>query len=48
MPQANIYFMALPIKIGFGAVLLLLCLPAIVKRVPVMFESALQFAASPL
>lgn len=47
MPQANIYFLALPIKLGLGVFLLLLTLPMLVQRMPLLFESALRSAATP-
>lgn len=48
MPQANVYFLALPIKLALGALMLLLTLPLIVQRVPLMFEQAVRHAAFPL
>ncbi|MEK6788398.1 MAG: flagellar biosynthetic protein FliR [Pseudomonadota bacterium] len=47
MPQANIYFLALPIKLGIGVLLILLTLPLLVQRMPLLFESALSSAATP-
>lgn len=47
MPQANIYFLALPIKLGLGIFLLLLTLPMLVQRMPLLFENALRSAATP-
>lgn len=47
MPQANIYFLALPIKLGLGIFLLLLTLPMLVQRIPLLFEGALRSAATP-
>lgn len=47
MPQANIYFLALPIKLGLGIFLLLLTLPMLVQRIPLLFEGALRSAAAP-
>ena len=47
MPQANIYFLALPIKLGLGVFLLLLTLPMLVQRMPLLFEGALRSAAAP-
>lgn len=48
MPQANVYFLALPVKLALGALMLLLTLPLIVQRIPLMFEQALRHAAFPL
>lgn len=48
MPQANIYFLALPVKLGLGVLVLLLSLPMIVQRIPLLFEQALRFSAFPL
>jgi flagellar biosynthesis protein FliR len=42
MPQANVYFLALPVKLGLGALVLLLSLPLIVQRIPLLFEQALR------
>lgn len=47
MPQANVYFLALPVKLAVGVLLLLLTLPLIVQRIPLLFENALRFSASP-
>lgn len=47
MPQANIYFLALPIKLGLGIFLLVLTLPMIVQRMPLLFDGALGAAAAP-
>jgi flagellar biosynthesis protein FliR len=47
MPQANIYFLALPIKLGLGVFLLLLTLPMLIQRMPLLFEGALRSAAVP-
>lgn len=47
MPQANIYFLALPVKLGLGFFLLLLTLPMIVQRMPLLFAGALRSAAAP-
>lgn len=47
MPQANVYFLALPVKLGLGVFLLLLTLPLIVQRIPLLFENALRFSAAP-
>jgi len=43
MPQANIYFLALPVKLGVGFLLLLLTLPLIIQHLPRLFEQALLF-----
>ncbi|MDZ4298840.1 MAG: flagellar biosynthetic protein FliR [Moraxellaceae bacterium] len=42
MPQANIYFLALPVKLGIGVFLLVLTLPLVVQRIPLLFEAALR------
>lgn len=47
MPQANVYFLSLPIKLGVGVFILVLTLPMIVQRLPLLFENALRFSASP-
>lgn len=47
MPQANVYFLALPVKLSVGVLLLLLTLPLIVQRIPLLFDSALRFSAAP-
>ncbi|MGU3305570.1 flagellar biosynthetic protein FliR [Pseudomonas sp. M5A4_2d] len=47
MPQANVYFLSLPIKLGVGIFILILTLPIIVQRVPLLVENALHFALSP-
>lgn len=47
MPQANVYFLALPVKLGMGVLLLLLALPVIVQRLPLLLEQALRFAFVP-
>jgi flagellar biosynthesis protein FliR len=47
MPQANVYFLSLPIKLGVGVFILILTLPIIVQRVPLLIENALRFALSP-
>lgn len=47
MPQANIYFLALPIKLGLGVFLLILTLPLIVRQIPLLFENALHFVVAP-
>ncbi|MDG9930374.1 MULTISPECIES: flagellar biosynthetic protein FliR [unclassified Pseudomonas] len=46
MPQANVYFLALPVKLSLGALVLLLSLPLVVQRIPLLFERALGFGAS--
>lgn len=48
MPQANIYFLALPVKLGLGILLLVLTLPLIVQRMPLLFEAAARAAGHPL
>lgn len=45
MPQANIYFVALPVKLGVGFTMLFLSLPLVVQKVPVMFERVLHLDA---
>ncbi|CAN7619799.1 flagellar biosynthetic protein FliR [Aquipseudomonas alcaligenes] len=45
MPQANVYFLALPVKMAVGVFVLLLTLPVIVQRLPLLFENALRFGA---
>ena len=47
MPQANVYFLSLPIKLGVGVLILILTLPMIVQRLPLLIENALRFALSP-
>lgn len=47
MPQANVYFLWLPIKLGVGFFILVLTLPIIVQRVPLLIDNALRFALSP-
>jgi flagellar biosynthesis protein FliR len=47
MPQANVYFLALPVKLAVGVFLLLLTLPSLVQRLPLLFDNALQFSAAP-
>lgn len=44
MPQANIYFLALPVKLGLGVLVLLVSLPLIVQRIPLLFEQALRLS----
>nr|WP_218177363.1 flagellar biosynthetic protein FliR [Pseudomonas gingeri] len=48
MPQANVYFLSLPIKLGVGVLILILTLPLIVQRLPLLIENALRFAGSPV
>ena len=48
MPQANIYFLALPVKLGLGGLFLLLSMPLIVQRIPLLFEQALRSGAQPM
>jgi len=45
MPQANIYFLALPVKLAIGVLMLLISLPLIVQRIPLLFDNALGFRA---
>jgi flagellar biosynthetic protein FliR len=45
MPQANIYFLALPVKLAIGMLMLLISLPLIIQRIPLLFENALGFHA---
>lgn len=47
MPQANVYFLALPVKLGMGMFLVLLTLPLLVQRLPRLLEQALHFAYVP-
>jgi len=47
MPQANLYFLALPIKLGLGLFLILLIMPLLTQRMPLLFEAALRFAVAP-
>ena len=42
MPQANIYFLALPVKFIAGLVLLMLAMPLIVQNVPHLFDEPLK------
>jgi flagellar biosynthetic protein FliR len=42
MPQANIYFLALPIKFAAGIALLFFTLPMIVQNIPRLFEQPLK------
>lgn len=42
MPQANIYFLALPVKFITGLVLLMLAMPMIVQNVPRLFDEPLK------
>ncbi|MHA6194759.1 flagellar biosynthetic protein FliR [Pseudomonas wadenswilerensis] len=46
MPQANVYFLALPVKLAVGMLLVLLALPAIVQRLPLLVDAALSFITS--
>ncbi|MGF6520088.1 flagellar biosynthetic protein FliR [Pseudomonas laurylsulfatiphila] len=48
MPQANVYFLSLPIKLGVGMFIFILTLPMIVQRLPLLIENALRFALSPV
>jgi flagellar biosynthetic protein FliR len=47
MPQANVYFLSLPLKLGIGVFIFILTLPTIVQRLPLLIENALRFALSP-
>lgn len=47
MPQANVYFLSLPLKLGIGVFIFILTLPTIVERLPLLIENALRFALSP-
>ncbi|MDO7477158.1 flagellar biosynthetic protein FliR [Acinetobacter baumannii] len=42
MPQANIYFLALPVKFIAGLVLLILAMPMIVQNIPRLFDEPLK------
>ncbi len=42
MPQANIYFLALPVKLGIGLLLLVLSLPLLLQGMSTMFLRALE------
>jgi flagellar biosynthetic protein FliR len=42
MPQANIYFLALPVKFVVGVLLLMFTMPMIVQNVPRLFEQPLK------
>jgi flagellar biosynthetic protein FliR len=42
MPQANIYFLALPVKFIAGLVLLMVAMPMIVQNVPRLFDEPLK------
>ncbi|MDE4041925.1 flagellar biosynthetic protein FliR [Acinetobacter pittii] len=42
MPQANIYFLALPVKFIAGLVLLMLAMPMIVQNIPRLFDEPLK------
>lgn len=42
MPQANIYFLALPVKLAVGVIVLVLSLPLIVEQMPQLFTSAMN------
>lgn len=45
MPQANVYFLALPLKLALGTLVLLMSLPLLVQRLPLLFEQALRGGA---
>jgi len=47
MPQANLYVLALPIKLGLGFLLLLVMMPGLCHRMPLLFDAALRAAATP-
>lgn len=42
MPQANIYFLALPVKFIAGLVFLMLAMPMIVQNIPRLFDEPLK------
>lgn len=42
MPQANIYFLALPVKFVVGLLLLMFTMPTIVQNIPRLFEQPLK------
>lgn len=42
MPQANVYFLALPVKIGVGLLLLLLALPTLLQGMSTLFARAVD------
>lgn len=42
MPQANIYFLALPVKLVVGLLLLMFTMPMIVQNIPRLFEQPLK------
>ncbi|MHA3061133.1 flagellar biosynthetic protein FliR [Acinetobacter sp. ANC 4636] len=42
MPQANIYFLALPVKFVVGVLLLMFTMPTIVQNIPRLFEQPLK------
>ncbi|MDR7016409.1 flagellar biosynthetic protein FliR [Acinetobacter sp. 3657] len=42
MPQANIYFLALPVKFTVGLLLLMFTMPMIVQNIPRLFEQPLK------
>lgn len=44
MPQANIYFLALPIKLCVGIFMLIATLPLLLQRLPLLFEQGLNFS----
>ncbi|MDO8330475.1 MAG: flagellar biosynthetic protein FliR [Fluviicoccus sp.] len=48
MPQANIYFMALPLKVGLGILLLAMALPFIIQGISVMYGQAIRFSGLPV
>lgn len=41
MPQANVYFLALPVKLALGIALLVMAAPVIVGKMPKLFDAAL-------
>lgn len=41
MPQANVYFLALPVKLAMGIALLVVAAPVIVAKMPQLFDVAL-------
>jgi len=46
MPQANIYFLALPVKFVVGLMLLMFSMPMIVQNIPRLFEQPLKLILS--
>lgn len=44
MPQANIYFLALPLKLCVGVLMFIATLPLLLQRLPMLFEQGLHFS----